>query len=95
LILENGLARRVIRLAPNAATVALENLVTGEHLIRAVAPEAHVNINGTDYAVGGLTGQSIQNYLKEDWIKDLQALPGSYQFSGWEEDVSHHRAMHE
>lgn len=85
LILENGLARRVIRLAPNAATVTLENLVTGEHLIRAVAPEARVNIDGTDYPVGGLTGQSIQNYLKADWIKDLQALPGSYQFSSWEE----------
>ena len=85
LILENGLARRVIRLSPNAATVTLENLVTGEHLIRAVAPEARVNIDGTDYPVGGLKGQRIQNYLKADWIKDLQALPGSYQFSNWEE----------
>ena len=85
LILENGLARRVIRLTPNAATVTLENLVSGEHLLRAVAPEARVTIDGTDYPVGGLTGQSIQNYLKEDWIKDLQALPASYQFSHWEE----------
>ena len=85
LILENGLARRVIRLTPNAATVTLENLVSGEHLLRAVAPEARVNIDGTDYPVGGLTGQSIQNYLKADWIKDLRPLPGSYQFSKWEE----------
>ncbi len=85
LTLENGLARRVIRLAPNAATVTLENLVSGEHLLRAVAPEARVTLDGTEYPVGGLTGQSIQNYLKEDWIKDLKPLPGSYQFSRWEE----------
>ena len=40
LVLENGLARRVIRLAPNAATIELQNLATGEHLLRAIAPEA-------------------------------------------------------
>lgn len=85
LTLENGLTRRVIRIAPNAATTTLENLVSGEHLLRAVAPEARVTIDGVEYPVGGLTGQSIQNYLKADWIKDLRSLPGSYQFSGWEE----------
>jgi hypothetical protein len=85
LTLENGLARRVIRLAPNAATVTLENLVSGEHLLRAVAPEARVTIDGTEYPVGGLTGQGIQNYLKEEWIKELKPMPGSYQFSRWEE----------
>jgi hypothetical protein len=85
LILENGLARRVIRLAPNAATITLENLTSGEHLLRAVAPEARVTIDGTEYPVGGLKGQSIQNYLKQDWIKDLQPIPGSYQFTKWEE----------
>ncbi|MBN8456545.1 MAG: hypothetical protein J0M04_01675 [Verrucomicrobia bacterium] len=85
LVMENGLARRVIRLAPNAATVTLENLVTGEHLLRAVAPEASVTIDGTVYPVGGLTGQSIQNYLKQEWIKDLRPLPGAYRLSGWEE----------
>ncbi|WP_338285249.1 hypothetical protein [Luteolibacter sp. LG18] len=85
LTLENGLARRVIRLAPNASTVSLENLVSGEHLLRAVAPEARVTINGTEYPVGGLTGQRIQNYLKDEWIKGLRPLPGAYQFTGWQE----------
>ena len=32
--LENGLVRRVIRLAPNAATVRFDNLMTGENLVR-------------------------------------------------------------
>src|SRR5687767_3768322 len=51
LVLENGLARRVIRLGPNAATTTLQNLTSGEHLIRAVSPEARVTLNGTDYPI--------------------------------------------
>ena len=57
LVLENGLARRVIRLTPNAATVELQNLTTGEHVLRAIAPEARVTLNGTEYAVGGLVSK--------------------------------------
>ena len=85
LVLDNGLARRVIRLKPNAATISLVNRVSGEEFLRAVAPEARITIDGVDYPVGGLTGQSIQNYLKEDWVKDLRPLPGAYRFIGWEE----------
>lgn len=85
LTLENGLTRRVIRLAPNAATITLENLMTGEHLLRAVSPEARVTLDGVEHPVGGLTGQAIQNYLKEEWIQDLKPLPGAYRFSRWEE----------
>jgi hypothetical protein len=84
LVIGNGLAKRVIRLSPNAATISLQNLTSGEHLLRAVAPEARVTIDGVDYPVGGLAGQSIQNYLKEDWIKNLRPLPGAYRFTGWE-----------
>ncbi len=32
--LTNGLLRRVIRLQPNAATVALDNLISGESILR-------------------------------------------------------------
>lgn len=87
LTLDNGLARRVIRLGPNAATITLQNLTSGEHLLRAVSPEARVTLNGTNYPVGGLTGQKIQNYVKDEWINDLRPLPGSYQFAGWEEQA--------
>ena len=38
--LGNGLIRRVFRLAPNAAEVAFDNLLTGAALPRAVKPEA-------------------------------------------------------
>ncbi len=85
LILENGLARRVIRLAPNAATVSLKNLVSGEELLRAVSPEARVTLDGTAFAVGGLTGQKVQNYFKAEWLDDMRADPSAYQFAGWKE----------
>ena len=38
--LENGLVRRVIKLSPEAATVAFDNLTTGESILRSVRPEA-------------------------------------------------------
>lgn len=40
--LNNGPLRRVIRPQPNAATLALDNLVNGESLLRGVKPEAVV-----------------------------------------------------
>ena len=53
LTLANGLLERRILLAPNAATVSLRNLTTGEELVRATSPEARVTIDGIEYPVGG------------------------------------------
>ena len=75
LVLENGLARRIIRLAPNAATIELQNLVTGEQLLRAIAPEARVTINGTEYAVGGLIGAPVANYIDAAWLPKCVPYP--------------------
>src|SRR5579862_7178750 len=49
--LSNGLIRRVFRLAPNAATVALDNLMTGASMLRAVKPEASVVLDGVHYDI--------------------------------------------
>ena len=54
LVLANGLISRSFRLAPNAATVGLDNLVTGEAILRGVKPEAILDIDGKRYDVGGL-----------------------------------------
>ncbi len=81
-ILENGLVRRVIRLEPNAATIAYENLMTGESIIRSVRPEASVELDGVKYDVGGLVGQPVHNYLDPAWIEKLQANPGAFRFTG-------------
>lgn len=81
--LENGLVRRVIRLAPNAATIRFDNLMTGEHLVRSVRPEAVVSINGQQYDVGGLIWQPIHNYLEMGWVDAMAVDRSSFQFKGY------------
>lgn len=84
LVLSNGLIRRSFRLAPNAATVNFENLVTGETVLRGVKPEARVTLNGTSFDVGGLSGQPNYAFLTTEWVEQLQATPGAMQFMGFE-----------
>lgn len=61
--LTNGLLRRSFSLTPNGATIALDNLMTGQNELRAVRPEAVLVINGKEYPVGGLEGQPVHNFL--------------------------------
>ena len=79
LTLSNGLLRRTIRLSPNAATVALDNLMTGASEIRSVRPEAVVEIDGRRFDVGGLVGQELHNYLLPEWVEGLRADPLAFR----------------
>ncbi len=81
IVLSNGLIRREIRIAPNAATVALDNLMTGQNEIRSVRPEAAVTINGISFEVGGLTGQPIHNYISPAWLDTMKANPSAFTYS--------------
>jgi len=83
LVLHNGLVRRTFRLAPNAATIGLDHLVTGESLLRAVEPEAVLTLDGQSVPVGGLAGQPDRGYLTPAWASQLTNLPGSFQFTGF------------
>lgn len=80
IVLTNGLIRRTFRLDPNAATIALENLLTGESMLRGVKPEARISLDGKPYAVGGLLGQPNYAYLNPGWIEDLYTDPSAFQF---------------
>lgn len=80
--LSNGLVRRVIRLGPNAATVALDHLGTGEGLLRGVKPEAVVVIDGRRMEVGGLKGQPNYAFLRRDWLPSLKADPSAFRYVG-------------
>jgi hypothetical protein len=80
LVLENGLIRRVFRLQPGAATVAFDNLTTGEALLRSVRPEALITLDGVRLEVGGLTGQPLHNFLKPLWLESMKATPGALRF---------------
>lgn len=82
--LENGLMARTFRLAPNAATIGLDNLVTGEALLRGVKPEAVVEIDGRRFEIGGLKGQPNYAFLRPEWIGSLRADPAAFRFVGLE-----------
>ena len=82
--IENGLIRRTFRLSPNAATVALDNLMTGESMVRAVKPEAELEIDGAKYPVGGLVGQPNLAFLRPDWLDAMHADPNAFQFVNYQ-----------
>ncbi|MFT5154146.1 MAG: hypothetical protein ACI841_004153, partial [Planctomycetota bacterium] len=87
LILSNGLIRRVIRIDPAGATVALDNLVTGNPVLRSVRPEAKLTIDGVDYEVGGLEGQSNHAFLRPKDLDHLTENPDAMRLVGWEEST--------
>ena len=89
--LNNGLLRRVFRISPNAATVALDQLVSGESLLRGVKPEALVEIDGKAYEIGGLQGQPNYAFLRPEWIDTLKANPAAFRFTGYTTGVPEER----
>lgn len=84
LVLANGLLTRKFRLAPNGATVALQNLVTSESILRGVKPEAILEIDGRRLEVGGLRGQPNYAFLRPEWVDKLRDNPGSLKFTGFQ-----------
>lgn len=82
IILENGLVRRVFKLSPDAATVAFDNLMTGEPILRSVRPEARVELDGKKFDMGGLVGQPVHNYLNPAWLAQMHADPAAFHFAG-------------
>lgn len=83
IVLQNGLLRRTFKLSPNAATVGLDNLMTGAAVLRAVEPEATVTIDGQEFKVGGLQGQPDRAYLLPEWTAKLTNVPGAFEFVGY------------
>jgi hypothetical protein len=84
IVLDNGLLRRTFRIAPNGATVGLDNLMTGQAVIRGVKPEALIMVNGVSYEVGGLTGQPNYAYILPEWLEQMKADPEAFSFTGFE-----------
>ena len=84
LSLENGLVRRVFRLRPDGATVALDDLVADRSLLRGVKPEAVITIDGKAWSVGGLLGQPNYAFLRPEWLDVMTANPDSLHLVGFE-----------
>jgi len=91
IVMTNGLVSRTWRTAPNAATVSLENLTTGEQLLRSVRPEAIVELDGVKYPVGGLAGQPVHNYLDPKWLAKMTAVPGAFELESLETGATKER----
>ncbi|WP_353196994.1 hypothetical protein [Parapedobacter defluvii] len=84
LALSNGLITRTFSTTPGGATIGLDNLVTGESLLRSISPEAILWVNGHEIKVGGLIGQPVQNYLDPAWIPQMEADPLSLKLVSWD-----------
>ena len=82
LVLENGLVRRVLFLGANAATVEFSSITTGESWLRAVKPEAVVEIDGKRFEVGGLHGQPNTAFLQTAWLRSMTSAPNAFHYVG-------------
>jgi hypothetical protein len=83
LVLSNGLIARTF-LLKTGTTIGLENLMTGESLLRAVRPEAIVVTGEREVSIGGMSGQPDLAYLRPDWIEAMKPIDGSLTFTGYE-----------
>jgi len=84
LTLQNGLLRRTFHLYPNVVCYDFVNKSTGQQLIRAVGPEARVQLDGVWYNVGGLHGQKERAYFLPEWLNNLKADPQDFSFVKYE-----------
>jgi hypothetical protein len=71
IILYNGLVKREFVTVPNLVCIDYLNMTNGQQLIRAIMPEAKVTINGVNYNVGGLNGQTERAYFLKSWLAQL------------------------
>jgi len=83
IILFNGLVKRTFRIQPNVACIDYINLSNGQQLLRAVKPEATIEIDGTDYNVGGLYGQTENAYLLPSWLNNFSAHENDFHFTSY------------
>ena len=81
--LHNGLISRTIDLK-SGTTVAFENLMTGETVIRAITPEGSVTIDGTTYPIGGLDGQPNRAFLTEEFLAGMRPTKNALTLIGHE-----------
>ena len=82
IVISNGLVNRVFR---DGTTIGLNNLVTGEGLLRSIRPEAEIIINDINIPIGGMTGQPIHNYFLPEWLDNMKVAPLSFHYAGFEE----------
>jgi hypothetical protein len=82
--LYNGLLKRKFVIAGSSvACTDYNNLINGQQILRAINAESKVTINGIEYAVGGLKGQTEKAYLLPAWIDTLKSLDDRFVYSSY------------
>ena len=84
LIMTNGLISREFRMQPYFACFSFRNLMTPKEMIRAIQPEAQIEIDGTHYNIGGVKGQFEYAYMKYDWLEKFTSDPAAFQLKDFE-----------
>lgn len=69
----NGLVSRTFYVGDNLACVGYKNLSDEAEYLRAVKPEARIQVDSVWYEVGGLKKQPEYSYLLESWYPLLEA----------------------
>jgi len=83
--LGNGLISRTWRrVGAGIGCYSLRCESTGEEFIRAILPEARVTLHGRSFAIGGLDGQPVHNFILPEWLDKLKPLPDSFRLVGIE-----------
>lgn len=81
-VLSNGLVSRTFRIKPFLGCYSFKRLDgVGQEWLRAIRPEAEVNINGQSYNVGGAEGQFEHGYMKTEWLSRFQPAASGWVFS--------------
>ncbi len=79
LIITNGLISREFHVQPYFACFSFRNLMAPEEMLRAIQPEAQIEIDSTHYNIGGVKGQFEYAYLKYQWLKKFTSDPEAFQ----------------
>jgi hypothetical protein len=82
--LNNGLVKRRFIISQNLACFDYINLTNNQQLIRAIKPEARLKIDGKEYNIGGLIGQTEQAYLQTDWLQKLKKGKTDFVYKNFE-----------
>ena len=81
MILSNGLITREFLLSPNFGTVGFRSESTGRSILRTIATEANITLDGIQYNIGGLsTTSSTHVYLNRSSMV-ITADPNAFQYT--------------
>ncbi|MBD3352897.1 MAG: alpha-galactosidase, partial [Candidatus Lokiarchaeota archaeon] len=84
IVLTNKLLSRIFLIKPNCTTINYRNEITTESIIRGIKPEASVEIDGKEYAIGGLKGQNEYAYFRPKWIDKLVKSENTFELYDFE-----------